>query len=1306
MKAVILLAPFVVLMAPLVAGATLPVEGTSIDVVDSIYELEALFVEQQYQWLPISPPSEDVYVHSVKTALPVDWTKFPKTFTSQMYAEMDANGYPIYRVSVYEDPSVYPRERVFLNSYGTEVYRLPVENYDPYSWQTLHFQLEEGEELDEFNRWIFDPAHIAADFALLPELFYADYAETQEAQALESMAIAPMAMLMALPESPTNLVVAINSTTNTNSVVEIEIGYPETFTNRVEVYATTNLTEGEWTIVSSALATTGSTTVVWADTQTNLQFRAYRVGNADLDTDGDGLVDAREVLLYKTDRFSSDSDGDFMDDAWELQYALDPNDDLDMILDPDHDMLPNVYECYYGLNPNSSDSSSITKLRVDPAHAGNSNTYATILGAFNASTNYSIIEMAPGLYIGGANVGLNFPNHPIMLMSDNWGTNRTVEVRSSGFAAFFLSERQDNRTIIRGLNIKQTQGWRSMQMGFYLGHGSGPFYGAAPYFDGVRVDLGDSDWNVGFYGLGSSDKTVRFNNCIIRGANGDHVQSGIYLVDSPKVHVANCSFLNFNSSTNISHGILFGTSSINLGNAPASIDVRIENCFWDQSFATNSNYAVAHASDSTGRYSTEILSAIVPNTAYLLDVDSADGVIQTNGVALRDGLILSNSPCINACTTSTLSWYDFHGQPRDAAPDMGADEYSPVSTNDYDADGLTDYEEAFEYLTSIFDYDSDEDGVGDGDEVLCGTSPTNIENYCVTILGEVDNQTGMSAMIRASYTLGMAGWSASNSTVVSDGQFRYPHQIINSPLPPVIQVLVDVDGDNAFDWGEPFYTSTLDITNHDSGISFTLFDNDGDNVPDADEVSCGTDPNHPLHYCVSLQGTVTNLSSLTGTVYAAAVLMDFSIPPTPWDIVQGKVEKTVLQQVVVTNGTFLIDPVVVDQRTSNEVWSLWLELYQDIATNGALDFFEPMTQLVVSVTNHTMDYDLELPMSIYDGDYDRIPDWWEYLNGLSYTNAADAFADPDGDWIDNLWEYKLGTDLYAYNTNNYAFADAMRAVDTRLIGKSPSNSIEILSTYDNTTPEYIRNTNCWAADIDLTMCSPWNSFDSYKRAGTLISPRHALFVNHIFALPPGGFFNVPPGETLRFVDATNGVYIATIESIHNIDTNHADLTVAVLSQDVPTNRFSFVKILPDNYTNYLGQVNIHVPGLCLDQKERALIHDLYSVRSITATNISFIAGDCSYSLPIYGSRTNYYDSSIDGLGGPGMRKFDSGNPGFIILNHEPILTTLWVYPHGGSGTSIVNFKGEINDVMSLTGYTLSTIDLSDLGYQEIPESLR
>lgn len=128
-------------------------------------------------------------------------------------------------------------------------------------------------------------------------------------------------------EAATNLQMVTGSITN--GVVEIEIGWPIFFTNNMEVFACTNLLEHDWQVVSSSLSTTGVTSVVWVDTDsTNHTQRFYIVGNADLDTDGEGLVDARENLLFGTDPSMPDSDHDGISDYDEVHanhgYKVEP----------------------------------------------------------------------------------------------------------------------------------------------------------------------------------------------------------------------------------------------------------------------------------------------------------------------------------------------------------------------------------------------------------------------------------------------------------------------------------------------------------------------------------------------------------------------------------------------------------------------------------------------------------------------------------------------------------------------------------------------------------------------------------------------------------------------------------------------------------------------------------------------------------------------------------------------------------------------------------------------------------------------
>ncbi|RKX42840.1 MAG: hypothetical protein DRP64_09135, partial [Verrucomicrobia bacterium] len=115
----------------------------------------------------------------------------------------------------------------------------------------------------------------------------------------------------------------------TNGTVELEVGWPASFTNNLEIFTCTNLMEQGWKMVSSSLSTTGATSLVWVDTDsTNHAQRFYIAGNADLDTDGDGLVDARERLLFRTDPSMPDSDHDGISDYDEIHachgYEVDP----------------------------------------------------------------------------------------------------------------------------------------------------------------------------------------------------------------------------------------------------------------------------------------------------------------------------------------------------------------------------------------------------------------------------------------------------------------------------------------------------------------------------------------------------------------------------------------------------------------------------------------------------------------------------------------------------------------------------------------------------------------------------------------------------------------------------------------------------------------------------------------------------------------------------------------------------------------------------------------------------------------------
>ena len=73
------------------------------------------------------------------------------------------------------------------------------------------------------------------------------------------------------------------------------------------------------------------------------------------DTDGDGINDGHEVIIYGTDPCEADTEGDGMPDAWEIQYGLKPLvNDADK--DADNDRFSNLTEYQRGTIPNDSQS--------------------------------------------------------------------------------------------------------------------------------------------------------------------------------------------------------------------------------------------------------------------------------------------------------------------------------------------------------------------------------------------------------------------------------------------------------------------------------------------------------------------------------------------------------------------------------------------------------------------------------------------------------------------------------------------------------------------------------------------------------------------------------------------------------------------------------------------------------------------------------------------------------------------------------------------------------------------------------------
>lgn len=126
------------------------------------------------------------------------------------------------------------------------------------------------------------------------------------------------------PETAVSNIV-LTAIARVNERFKLQIDYPAAFSNRLDIYVSTNLQAGSWALWDTNLATIGTTTLAWTESDAACSGpRFYRVGNADLDSDLDGLADARETLVYLTNPLMPDSDLDGIPDGAELRRGTDP----------------------------------------------------------------------------------------------------------------------------------------------------------------------------------------------------------------------------------------------------------------------------------------------------------------------------------------------------------------------------------------------------------------------------------------------------------------------------------------------------------------------------------------------------------------------------------------------------------------------------------------------------------------------------------------------------------------------------------------------------------------------------------------------------------------------------------------------------------------------------------------------------------------------------------------------------------------------------------------------------------------------
>lgn len=236
-----------------------------------------------------------------------------------------------------------------------------------------------------------------------------------------------------------------------------------------------------------------------------------------------------------------------------------------------------------------------------------------------------------------------------------------------------------------------------------------------------------------------------------------------------------------------------------------------------------------------------------------------------------------------------------------------------------------------------------------------------------------------------------------------------------------------------------------------------------------------------------------------------------------------------------------------------------------------------------------------------------------------------------------------------------------------------SGDLNVYSVQDGTT--FVRNPNCWAAGLNLTCASPWNSTAGQQMAGTLISPRHVLFCRHLNFFPS-------VGATIKFVTANNQVISRTISNMGLYAgsgplTFFPDIAIGLLDSDVPES-ITFAEVLPADWEDYMPSLSrlSSVQCLRLNRVERA-----------TTARFGGVALNRFQCYVPPANELPFFEWIVVG---------DSGNPVFLFINSRPVVLGTFTNGGAGVGTFISSQITQVNEIMTTLGggYQLTTTDLS------------
>jgi len=684
-----------------------------------------------------------------------------------------------------------------------------------------------------------------------------------------------------------------------------------------------------------------------------------------LDADSDGLMNLQEFHRYTHPR-NSDTDGDGVIDGWEDSYGFNPLEPGDAPLDIDGDGLSNLEECLLGTNPYNpdTDDDGVNDFVERPnVVVEQSFQWFDISEGAQILTNQSVQSETVNLpfpvnFEGiersqacvGANGWLALLN-PLtnVVLSPNYSDPSNYKIGADhvyilGYFTSTWNIELRNRTIV--MADITTNGNRYCVIE----------YRSDAYSGYSSIPCGPLQFQVAIPYTKSNQVTVSFlevNNdvdCCLAVQSPETKSRAVYSYFAPSFIEHNIVYPELSITYHLSRT---GTDPLK---ADTDNDGMPDKWEWDNwlepTKSTDAGFTEAGYSNPDADPDLDELPNIME---YRLGTNP--NVWDTDGDGIGDGLEVR----------------------------FGYNPLNPADislSQDLDADGLADIYEHYWYQTDPLNPDSDGDGIDDGVEV---------------------NQTHTSPKRRDSDGDGLEDWDEI-------------HLFVTNPLG------VDSDGDGLAD-GDEVFTYGTDPANADSdgdGLSDGTEVNSFNTLPantdtDGDGLSDGVEVND---YLTDPRRRDTDRDGLLDY----DELYIFSTSPRSWD----------------TDGDGLSDGAEISvYGTLPYYWDSdgdWvsdgdeLRLYRTDPLNSdtdgdGLSDWEDMWDTDSDGLSDTDEVLHGTPVDSPDADGDGLPDGWEIRYGLDPFESGDASCDPDGDGLITVQEFMYDTDPLNPDTDRDGLTD-------------------------------------------------------------------------------------------------------------------------------------------------------------------------------------------------------------------------------------------------------------------------------------------